>query len=76
MIPQKLIDKYKEENKRQAGYVDTLNKYSVVGFETQRDMDIIIAWLEKHKIKFEKNDRFLIWIETLKESIKQSLRKP
>lgn len=76
MIPQKLIDGFKVINPRHAGYVDVLNRHSVVGFEFQRDMDVICKWLDDAGVEYEKNNRFLIWIDTLKESIKKTLRKP
>lgn len=75
MIPEKLLEKYKQENPKHAYYVEVLNKYGVVGFEKQHDMNMVSLWLDKNKITYEKNDRFLIWIDTLQETLKKSFRK-
>ena len=74
IIPQALIEAYKKEEPIFHFYAVTLNKYSVVGFELQKDMDKLMEWLNKNKIPFERNNRFLIWLDSLEPSIKKVLR--
>lgn len=75
MISQVVLGKWKKESPKLYFHAECLNKYSVVGFEHQKDFDLFKAFLDKNKVEYESNNRCTMWIDTLSEVLKTTFRK-
>lgn len=70
-ISQQIIDEAWEVNKEMAGRLIVLNKFDVIGTGREYEATEVVAFLADRGITVETDNKFKVWLPSLKESLKQ-----